>query len=419
VHNLKSFVKSLTGLSTLSIISAIATYVFIAIVARTLGSDHFGQFTFVWSLIYTFSGSIFAAIEPELTRAMISNQWRHGRQVAVAAFSLIFLLFLAIVFLGVFQVRTPTQGYIPLYISVLVITAMLIQVIARSSFAASSRRVIYGFVSLSDALLRLFLIATVLISGVNGTVSMFLILIMMSSSVVAIVVCRSASKNVSCLLSEQNSSITRHADQRFNLAHLFLGTIAMTGFISGIPLVVSIFTNISTQEVGILSAALIVARVPMLLTMGFESVLVQKFHERISSKELAKKVASFLLGISLIFGALGFFLGGLVGPWLVQIVAGTEYEIPAIQMSLLSCSIGLFIGSSFLTSLCIALNRHKGVSLSWVSSFLCFLLTISIWGDSSLFISQALASALFICAYLLYLSSIKESDLSRRENQHG
>ncbi len=413
--NLKPFVRSLTGLSALSIGSAFATYLLIAIVARNLGSDEFGQFTFVWSLIYTFSGSIFAATEPELTRAIVNRQWRHGRQVAITSFSLVVLLFLGVVFLAALHVSMPTQSYVPIFISVFVIAAMLVQVIARSSLAASSRRLAYGIVSIFDALLRLLLITIVLISGINKTVTIFLVLIMTSSFLVAIAVCKSTYSDIKKILIEPNNSSLRQANQRFNLVHLLVSAIAMTGFISGIPLVASIFTNMNTKEIGVLSAALIVARVPMLLVMGFESVLVQEFHGRVSSKEIAKKTAFYLLGISLVLGALGLFFGRIAGPRLVQLVAGANYQIPATQMSFLCCSMGLIIGSSFLTPLCIALNRHKGVSRSWATSFLLFLLLVSINGDSSLYISQALASTLFVCAGLLFWSSIKEAHPFRKE----
>ena len=79
----------------------------------------------------------------------------------------------------------------------------------------------------------------------------------------------------------------------------------MTGLVSGVPVIVGIMSDLTASQMGVLGAALMIARVPLILIMGFESVLVQEFDARLRASASARQLSLTLMSISALAGGAG------------------------------------------------------------------------------------------------------------------
>jgi hypothetical protein len=200
----------------------------------------------------------------------------------------------------------------------------------------------------------------------------------------------------------------------FNFTYLLASTLAMTFLVSGVPLIIGLLTPMSSVEIGVVGAALMITRVPLLLFMGFESVLVQEFHHRLLIPGHADVLNNLLLIISLFIGCLGGISGYFVGPWLVARIAGHEYIITPGSMALFSAAIGLTIGAMLLTPWCIALNLHNYIAFSWISSLASFIVLLAIFGDNINRVGFSLSISSLLCVILLYISVLIQDSAQLR-----
>jgi O-antigen/teichoic acid export membrane protein len=195
----------------------------------------------------------------------------------------------------------------------------------------------------------------------------------------------------------------------FDFSFLLVGTIAMTFLISGIPLIARLLSQLTNEEIGLIGAALMIARVPLLLIMGFESILVQEFHRRVSEQQSQRALTRLLALFTLFLGLAGAAFGLLAGPWLVERIAGTAFSITAQSMAAFSAATGLIIGALLLTPLCIALNLHKHIARAWIISLVLFLPLITILGHTVLQVAASFTLSSAVCVILLAFSAFRQA----------
>lgn len=400
---------SLGGLSILSGVSAIATYGFMAIVARRLGQSEFGIFTFAWSLTYTLSGSFLAATEAEGTRLILNYQWAKARQITYkAAIAIFFFAFLYSIF-EVLVAQKPPLGIFFIAMITLLVLLMLIEVTVRACFASQMMRFRYGLVALIDSLIRLFVLAALLVTGVRLTPVAVFSCMTIGTAITALIAVLLSSSFLNKICFGENRSAPIYKTESLDFIYLLASTLAMTGFVSGVPLIIGILSKLTSAEIGVIGAALMIARVPLLLCIGFESILVQEFHHQLLVPGRTSFLTNLLLSISLLLGSLGGISGYLLGPWLVARIAGPEYIITSSSVSLLSMAIGLTIGAMLLTPLCIALSLHKYIAISWLTSLTSFVALVAMLGQNILRVGFLFSISSFICVILLYFSILLKS----------
>jgi O-antigen/teichoic acid export membrane protein len=310
------------------------------------------------------------------------------------------------------------QGLIFILIIASLVLFMLGQVSSRACFASQMKRVEYGLVAPADSLLRLVVVGVFLSFGVRLTPLLSLTAMAIGTAVVALVAVCTAAKVLPKNFHRSNPDQSGLVLGSFDFSFLLVGTIAMTCFISGLPLIARLFSHLTNEEIGLVGAALMIARVPLLLIMGFESILVHEFHRRLTEQESPKTLTGFLAVFSLCLGLVGGVFGLLFGPWLVQKIAGPDFSISAQSMAAFSVATGLTIGASLLTPLCIALNLHRYIARAWVFSLFTFLPSIAILGHSVFQVAISFAISSGVCVILLALSAFKQESSQLKGIDH-
>ncbi len=377
-----------------------------AVVARQLATDDFAVFTVAWSLIYTISGAVLSSAEPELTRMMISSQWRSTRKILVRAGILIPLSTATFAIATRVQMDEADLSILALLLVTILLLIMLLEVLARSGLASLRKRFEFGLVAPSDAILRLLFLGSFFLFVNKLTVELTLLAMLLGTLSISLI--------YNCLTFTIGQRVLSHADEevefvsarRFGYGYLLIATISMTSLVSGVPMIAGIASSLTSSELGLLGAALLIARVPLILIMGFESVLVQEFDARIRRSNSAKKLGLILSGVALLSSIGGFAVGYALGSVLVEIIAGPSFVVGNLEMGLFGSSIGLLSGGILLTPLNIALGHHPRIAGVWASMLVLFVLMLSQFGSNLTTIGVCLTVSSFLALGGLSISAV-------------
>ena len=355
-----STTRALSQLTLFSGLSAVATFAFMALCARQLSAAQFADFTTIWSVIYVISGTLFGALEPELAR--LGAEGANGVATRTVKFAGALLVLVVLVgtaahVLGLALVVQPWLTWVG--IPSLILVAMMGEVVGRGRLAGQRRTFRYGLVAPIDAVLRLVgLLLVWSVLSVNLTSSLA---VMAAGSLVAAGFALRAST-----ASLMNSDGSGSGFKPSNLMHLMSTTAGMTLIISGVPLASRVFQAPDATTAAGVGAVVLTARIPLLLVMGFESVLVGDFRRRLSQGENIRGLFVRLASVGIALGMAGLGAGAVLGLRTVRIVAGSTHGATRIDIAVFAAGAGLCIGCLAMAPLLITINRHRSLSTIWL-----------------------------------------------------
>lgn len=385
-----------------------------ALVARHLSTDGFGGFSVAWSLLYTISGAVLSSAEPELTRLILGEKWQSARTLFIRACLLIVLP------IAVFSITTEHEldgAYMSnqvLGVMVILLMLMLIEVLVRSIFASAQRRLAFGLVAPSDSVLRSLILVLLIVVTEEMTIELTFVAMLLGTLVLSAGLTWITRSTIQLILREKDNEEQFLPSHRFGYGYLLLGTTSMTGLVSGVPVIVGIMSDLTASQMGVLGAALMIARVPLILIMGFESVLVQEFDARLRASASARQLSLMLMSISALAGGAGFLIGFSIGPSLVKLVVGQEFIVTGFEMALFGSAIGFMLGAIVLTPLNIALGQHARIAGSWGSSLILFIILVFGFGDNLTSVALILSVAAFLCAIALSITGLITKDVHKQ-----
>lgn len=372
--------RALSQLTVFSGVSAVATFAFSSVCARQLNAEQFADFTTVWSVIYVVSGTLLGALEPELARlTATASSVTASRTIRFAG-----TLLLTVVLVGcaahLSGYSLVTQSWISwVGLPTLVLVAMFGEVVGRGRLAGQGRTLSYGLVAPIDALLRT---GGLLIVLMLGTVDL--------NSSLAVMAAGSLVAAGFGLRSAETATVSPYgpsSDFRpSNLLHLMTSTAGMTLIISGVPLVSRVFQNPDARTAAGIGAVVLTARIPLLLVMGFESVLVGDFNRRLVSGESVRTLVARLAAVGFLIGLTGSAAGLAFGLRVVRLVAGSSHGATRLDIAVFATGAGLCIGCLALAPLLIAIKRHSYLSAIWMlaAGVMC---AVMAFGGPSIFVT--------------------------------
>lgn len=152
---------------------------------------------------------------------------------------------------------------------------------------------------------------------------------------------------------------------------LMLGAALTASVITGFPTLVTVLADEDPgASGGAVFAALTVSRVPLLLVSPIQALAVPfvvQERERNGSEGASRLRRGLVLG-TLLFAVLGAAAGAvawLVGPWVVRLVYGNAYDVPAPAIALLVLSACLLAWVLLLSAALIAVSAHRGMLVTW------------------------------------------------------
>ncbi|WP_344391245.1 polysaccharide biosynthesis protein [Dietzia cercidiphylli] len=166
-----------------------------------------------------------------------------------------------------------------------------------------------------------------------------------------------------------------------NTASAMLASAGTAALVVGFPVFVTATVRESDPAplVGAVILAITLTRAPLLVPLtSFQSAIIVYFVQR---RELGPRALAAPLGLVTAVGLVGAGAAWLVGPWLIRVLFGAEFELPgAVLAALTAASVGtaalMVTGNAAL-----AFDRHLLYNLGWwVAVLAALILLVSVPG---------------------------------------
>jgi len=170
-------------------------------------------------------------------------------------------------------------------------------------------------------------------------------------------------------------------------------------------------------DVGAFQAAFQLVRIPLFLAIPMQATLVPVMSRVLHGLDAHGRhvlIGRYAAGVSALV-ALGAVTGWVLGPWLVQLVFGSKYDVSSPLVAVLAAGAAAYLGLLVLTQVFVADGLHQDVGTSWGAG----LLVAGVWfavahGDTAdAGIAFAFGSAAGLAWALLVLNRSSRRQLGR------
>lgn len=152
------------------------------------------------------------------------------------------------------------------------------------------------------------------------------------------------------------------------VALLLLGSFGAQVLFNGPTIALSAAASTSQlSEVGVFQAAFQLVRIPLFLAVPMQAALVplmgRALHDA-GPRARVRLLGQFAVGAVVLIGA-GALTGWGIGPWLVRLVFGAQYDASSTTVAVLAAGSGAYLGLLVLTQGLVADRRFGLVGASW------------------------------------------------------
>ena len=366
------------------IISGITSYGFLSLSARALGPEEYAPLGLLWTAMFLLGPGLFLPVEQEISRALAERAARHeGGAPVIRKAGLLAAMLLGAILLGL-SIAAPALLDKLFDDQVLLLVGLALGLIgtalghlARGTCSGQGRFRPYAVFLGADGLLRLAMCGALVASGVDSAgpygVAVGL------APLLAVPIALWAERGLM-----QPGREASWKEVSGALAALLLGSILSFTLINGSPLAIKYFgTEEEVADAGRFLNGLIIARVPLFLFQAVQASLLP----RLSALAGANKLGEFrsgmwnLLKVTVAIGVIATVGAFAVGPQIVLLLFGEEYELDHRTLGLLALGCALYMVASALAQAVIALGGHRWVAVSWGVGVVAFVVTAAFAAD--------------------------------------
>ncbi|GAA4539468.1 lipopolysaccharide biosynthesis protein [Amycolatopsis samaneae] len=353
----------------LSLLIAIALgYVLTLVIARLLGPVGNGVFSSFWGLLMGL-GAALSPLEQEISRqsAVAALEGKKTGKSALRATTVGLVIVAVIALLSLIPAISDRvySGHTELAIIVLCgAISFACQYAARGVLMGHDRIKSYSWLVLAEAFVRIVGLGAVVVAGVTGLVSLAIAAALGSFAWLLFV------RPVGGLVDPQlDGESWRPLIGRIVL--LLIGAGLAAAVIGGYPTMVKLLAPAPDEaQFGVLTVALMVARLPLLLLSPLQALAVPTAVRLSSTAEgmhrLRRMLAVGTLG-TLVLAAVGALVGFLIGPWLIKLLFGADYVAEGWWMTGLVWGTVLLTAMQLMAAVLVARTQANKVLLTWAS----------------------------------------------------
>lgn len=202
------------------------------------------------------------------------------------------------------------------------------------------------------------------------------------------------------------------------LAGLVLAAAASQALLLGGPLIVG-FLGGTAVEISIAFAAFTLGRAPLSFGYNLLARVLPPFTEmaargeREELRSWARGMAWAAAGLSLLAGLAGWFLG----PWVVQVAFGSDFEPTRLAATLVAIGVVLAGAGLFVGQILVARNQPVRLGIAWLSGVVAATLTVALGVAMDAVARVALG---FVAGEMVALVALVTGAVSMRETErHG
>lgn len=363
------------------LVSGLATYVFLVVVARGLGPAAYAPFAVGWSVSLVAAAGLFAPLEQEAARRVAAAR-AAGTPVAretglvgglavVLAVAGVLLLLLA----DVSGVDALARGSGTWWALLAVTASSAAQMPARGVLSGSGRLGRYGAVVATEAVVRMVLAGVLVVLGVSSP-GAFLALVAVGAAVsVAVAVAavpRRGPRDARASTGLSRALLPRRAEVAGAgraLAVLVVGTLTAQLLLNAGPVVLDALSAPGEPGPGRLLAGLSLARVPLFLFTAVQAALIPRLVAQAAAGDLPglRRTVGRLLAVVAGLTAVASVGSLLVGRPVVALLFGEGFALPGRDLALLSLAVGAYLVALSAAASLVALDAHAAVLRGWVA----------------------------------------------------
>jgi O-antigen/teichoic acid export membrane protein len=363
----RRFVVPLTRLFAGVGAAAVATYVYLIVVARTVGPEAYASFSVFWAVVVIAAAGVYLPIEQETGRRGVDVHAAGpsrplGRSALGAA--LIITAVLAAVLAATWPLSSSFFGDDAWLAAALALGGLgyAAQYPVRGLLSAGRHYGWYASVLGVEALLRIVLVVGLVLltdAGV-GVLAAVVGLAALGSAAVGAAGARAGRLRI------PGGSLPLLR----SIGTLATGAVALQTLLYGGVLVARGLAPLGQDAAaGKLLAAITITRIPVFLFQSLQALVVPRIAElavrgdhaglRTAVRRLVLVVGS--LAVATVVGS------ALIGPWLVTTMFGDDYAVPTTTMALLGLGTGIFLLAVVASDVTVSLGGHRTMALSWIA----------------------------------------------------
>ncbi len=388
-------------------VTGITSLAYLTISGRVLGPVEFGALSQLWFLVFLFGG-FFVPFEQEIGRRLAALRVHgHGgrsvirRTVALGSGVVAVIVAAAALFApSLSEWLFQDQGLLVVGL-MLGAVGYLTANISQGILAGNGRFGRYGAFLGMDSSLRLAIGLVVLGLGVRvaGPVGLALGIAPLITALVLVVGRRD--------LSEPGPELPWR-ELIWGLGWLLGASLLAQLLINAAPILVGLYAGPDDAgAVGLFTAALVVARVPLFLFQAVQAALLPRLSRLAAEGELEAFRHGIVRLAALVCGlvALGCVAGFTIGPWVIETFFGGAYAVDRMTVGLLAAASGGFLVAMALSLGLIALGGAPDATAGWAVGVVVLFASTALGDDPvqrvSIGFTVATASASIAMALLL------------------
>lgn len=347
-------------------VSGVAAYVYLIVVARSVGPSEYSQFSLFWSVAVIAGLGLFLPLEQETSRVEASAQTKTANTQRVIVLSVSFGAVIAAVALCVVLVLTevPSAQHQPQALVFAIIATLVgycVQFPVRGVLAGRGQLTSYAVIIGSEGALRICLaiVISLVFPGSLGALA----------GVVAIA---SAASVIPALISRRRRAggTSRASILVFGtgVARLVAAALMVQLLMNFPPLLAYLTTGGSSAVPGVLLAAVSLARIPIFVYQSMQGAILPRIARAIAQSDVTRvrRICILLISGCFVVASLWTALLGLVGPALIRILFGRAFEIPQGELAIVVGALGLLLVAMVTSDCVMATGGHTFVTLSWM-----------------------------------------------------
>ena len=366
------------------IVAGLGAYIFLALAARQLGPDEYAPLAVLWALVWIVGPGFFLPVEQEVARALADRRARRlGARPVLRKAAILGSGLLAIVLL-VTAILSPLLAEHLFHDEMLLVVGFALAMcgacgahLGRGTCSGAGRFAPYGLLLGGESGLRALFCAVLVALSVTtvGTYGLALGL----ASVVAVVVIMGRQRGLVSDGPEASWSELSSA-----MAALLVGSLMMAALVNAGTVAVQLLaTSAEDDQAGRFQAGLQIARVPLFLFQAVQAALLPKLSGLAGAGRLDDFRAGMrrLLVLTVGIGVAGTLAAFLVGPPIVSLLFGEEFDLDHRTLGLLALANAVIMVAMALSQAVIALHGHKTVAVGWAAGVAAFVAGVVLFSD--------------------------------------
>lgn len=366
------------------LVTGVTAYGFLVLAARALGPERYAPLGLLWTVVFLLGPGFFLPVEQEVSRALAERRARGVgggpllRRAAALTGGLLGLLLAVVAATSPLTLPKLFDDEVLLVIGLgLALAGAAAGHLARGACSGQGRFRPYAVFLAADGIVRLALCAGLAAGGVD-TPGWYGVAVGVAPLVA-----------VAVALAPERGLATPGPDASWGelskaLGILLVASVLSFTLVNAGPMAIDLLGSDDEQaDAGRFLNGLIIARVPLFLFQAVQASLLPKLSSLAGAGRYDDLRAGLrnLLAVTVAIGVVATGAAFAVGPEVVRLLFGAEYELDHRTLGLLALSCAAYMLAVALAQAVIALAGHRLVAASWALGVAAFVLVTAVAAD--------------------------------------